>query len=113
MAEDPEHFGVRKSNDIRWEASWQDLNGAIQAGRLFTVELDGVRYYPSFYAAPDLDRVQLERVLQAMQGLSGWTKWVFLTTPKGSLSDLTPLEALKKPGMFEAVLSAAYGYAER
>lgn len=95
------------------EAQWQDLNAAIQAGRLFTVEIDGVQYFPAFYAAPGLDRVQLERILQALQGLSGWIKWVFLTTPKGSLSDLTPLEALKKPGMFEDVLSAADGFAER
>jgi len=95
------------------EASWQDLNAAIQAGRLFAVEFDGVQYYPAFYAAQDLNRSELERVCQALMGLSGWAKWGFLTTPKGSLSGLTPLQALKNPGMFEAVLSAAYGYAER
>lgn len=95
------------------EAQWQDLNAAIQAGRLFMVELDGVPYYPAFYAAQDLNRSELERVCQPLLGLSGWEKWVFLTTPKASLSGLTPLQALKNPGMFEAVLGAAYGYAER
>lgn len=95
------------------EAQWQDLNTAIQAGRLFTVELDGVQYYPAFYASQDLNMPGLERVCQALMRLSSWTKWVFLTTPKASLSDMTPLQALKKPGMFEAVLSAADGFAER
>jgi len=53
-------------------------------------------YYPAFYAAPDLDRVQLERVSQALQGLN-----------------LAPLEALMKPEMFGTVLCAADGFAER
>ncbi len=90
-----------------------DLCEAVQAGRLFKVEVDGRLYYPAFYAAQDIDRTRLERVIKVLSGLGGWSQWQFFTTPKGSLGNLTPLQALKIKGMFKAVVRAAAGFAER
>lgn len=90
-----------------------DLCEAVQAGRLFKVEVDGRRYYPAFYAAQDIDRTRLERVIKVLSGLGGWSQWQFFTTPKGSLGDITPLEALQRKRMFAAVLRCAAGFAER
>jgi hypothetical protein len=90
-----------------------DLDNAVQAGRLFRVEVDGNPYFPAFYAAQDMDRTRLERVIKVLSGLGGWSQWQFFTTPKGSLGDLTPLQALQRKRMFAAVLRSAAGFAER
>lgn len=90
-----------------------DLSEAVQAGRLFTVEVDDQLYYPAFYAAQNIDRTKLERVIKVLSGLDGWSQWQFFTTPKGSLSGFTPLQALKIEGMSKAVVRAAVGFAER
>jgi biotin operon repressor len=92
--------------------SRQALSKAVQSGRLFALEAGGENYYPSFYLDCKVDRRKLERVSKTMGALSGWERWRFFTTPKGSLAGLTPLDALKK-GKYEEVLTAATGFAER
>lgn len=88
------------------------LSKAILDGVVFSVDFKGVNYFPAFFADPELDWKRLARVAKPLHGLSGWHKWFFFTSPKGSLGDLTPLEALKR-GMKEDVRTAAYGFAER
>jgi len=95
------------------EVSREVLNKEVAAHHLFAMELGDETYYPAFYLQRDIDRKKFKRVCKALGGISGWSKWDFFTRPKGSLGEKTPLEALKNPGMFEAVLSAACGYAER
>ena len=95
------------------KVSLLDLDKAVQAGRLFQVDVDGNPYYPAFYAAQDMDRTRLERVIKVLSGLNGWSQWQFFTTPKGSLGDITPLEALQRKRMFAAVLRSARGFVER
>ena len=92
--------------------SRQALSKAIQANRLFAVNVGNERYYPVFFADPTLERGKLERVSRVLGEMAGWEKWCFFTTPKGSLGKLTPLDALKK-GMYHEVLAAATGFAER
>jgi len=88
----------------------QALNKAVQANRIFCVEVGGENYYPAFYGDPDLERRQAEKTAKALGNLLGWQKWQFFTTPKASLDGLTPIEALKK-GQVERVIKAAYGFA--
>lgn len=89
------------------------VSEAVKAGKLFNVEVDGRLYYPAFYAARDIDRTRLERVIKVLSGLDGWSQWQFFTTPKHSLGDITPLHAFRRKRMFAAVLRAASGFAER
>jgi hypothetical protein len=79
---------------------------------MFTVEVDGDRLYPAFFADPELDRQQLETVAKELRELPGWSKWQFFTTPKASLGGRTPLDALKT-GKLQEVRRAAVGFAER
>lgn len=93
--------------------SHESLGKLVVSRRLFAVELDGESYYPAFYLQQDVDRKRLERVCRALGDINGWSKWCFFTTPKGSLSDETPLQALKKEKLLETVVSSAIGFAER
>ena len=90
----------------------QALSKAVQANRMFSVEVGGENYYPVFYADTKFDRRKLERVTKLLGKLDGWQKWQFFTTPKASLGGLTPLEAMSK-GSYESVAKAAAGFAER
>jgi hypothetical protein len=96
----------------RLQVSPQALSKATRLSRMFTVEVDGERLYPAFFADPDLDRQQLEAVAKELRELPGWSKWQFFTTPKASLGGRTPLDALKA-GKLQEVRRAAVGFAER
>jgi hypothetical protein len=90
----------------------QALSKAVLAHRLFSVEAGGENYYPVFYTWPDIDRRALERITRMLGDLGGWQKWQFFTSPKGSLGDVTPLEALRQ-GRYKEVAITAAGFVER
>ena len=117
------------------------LSRAVREGRLFFVELDGIRAFPSFYLDRRYRLRDLEQVAKRLQGMSGGAKWLFFVMPKGSLSRglastshanagdavvaegsgaaagadavslRTPLQAIED-GDIELVLRTATGYAE-
>jgi len=90
----------------------QALSKALATRRVFYVESGNERHFPAFYADPRYERRQLEAVTKLLGDLPGGSKWQFFTTPKGSLSRLTPLQALEK-GMLAQVKAAAEAFAER
>jgi len=90
----------------------QALNKAQSEQRLFFLPVGADRFYPAFWADPELDRPQLERISRALGHLSGWSKWQFFTRPKGSLGGRTPLEMLKA-GQLELVERCAKAFLER
>jgi hypothetical protein len=51
---------------VALQMSAETLNGALQAGRLFTVEHDGHAYFPSFLSDPGLKLSQVERVVRVL-----------------------------------------------
>jgi len=93
--------------------SFQELRQAVAERRLFSLDVDGVDYYPAFYLDPSLDRRMLEHVSQALGDLNGWSKWQFFVRPKGSLGDVAPVTALTEKKLLSAVLTAAAGFVER
>ena len=90
----------------------QGLSKAVKAGNYFTVDVGPKAYYPAFYTSTDIDRKALTSVSALLGQLPGWSKWQFFTTRKGSLGDVTPLDALRK-GKLESVQAAAKAFAER
>lgn len=94
------------------------LDRAIADGRLFAVEAGDVHAYPAFYLDTTLSRQEIEAVAQQLADFPGGAKWLFFTTPKGSLAKAsdgvprTPLEALGA-GKFERVMQTARGFAEQ
>jgi hypothetical protein len=103
---EPAEFAAR----LHWTR--QALSKALAARRVFYVEVKGARYYPAFYADSQYERRHLEAVSKALGDLPGTSKLQFLSTPKASLSGLTPLEALSD-GKLAAVKAAAEAFAQR
>lgn len=90
----------------------QALSKALAARRVFFVDLRGLRYFPSFFTEPRYQRKHLEAVSKLLGDLPGGAKLQFFTTPKGSLSGKTPLDALAD-GQYSSVRIAAQGFAQR
>ncbi|MFL9987977.1 hypothetical protein [Paraburkholderia sediminicola] len=88
------------------------LNKDVAAGRLFSVDIDGDEYFPTFFLVGQLDRKALAKTIRRLGDLSGWRKWDFFTTPEGSLGGLTPLQALIYRQSKE-VLKTAGAFVER
>ncbi|WP_434715719.1 hypothetical protein [Paraburkholderia sp. A3RO-2L] len=104
---------LRSPRDM-WEAlqmSRQALAKATREKRIFSVDVGSEQYYPAFFLTENIDRKTLGKVTKLLGDLSGWSKWQFFTTPKGSLGDLTPLAALER-GQLEQVERAALAFAE-
>ena len=90
----------------------RELDSAVLDGRVFCLEVGGVGAYPTFYTDPRYNREHVEAVTQLLGDISGGSKWLFFTTPKGSLAARTPLAALVN-GDLDRVKRAATGYAQR
>jgi hypothetical protein len=97
---DSPHFTQR----LQWTR--QALSKALRANRVFYVEVRGARFFPAFFTDPQHERRHLEAVSRLLGVVPGGGKWLFFTTPKGSLAGLTPLQALAK-GELVAVKAAA------
>lgn len=88
------------------------LGRAVRDRRMFSIDGPaGAKVYPAFFADPRYSRADLERVSRELGALPGPSKLQFFTTPKGSLSARTPIEALAD-GDLDAVLKAAAGFRE-
>lgn len=103
---DPTAF-VQRRNVTR-----QALSKALAARRVFYVEVEGRRHFPTFFLDSRYERRQVEEVSKALGDLPGTSKLQFFTTGKASLEGRTPLEALAA-GQFPRVRTAARGFAER
>ena len=93
--------------------SRQALSQAVRTRRIFSVRLrnDDKHYFPAFYADDRFERRAIERVSRALGDLDGWAKWVFFTTPKGSLAKRTPLQAVAA-GEVDLAVRTAHGFVE-
>ncbi len=97
---------------VRLGVSPQALSAALKAKRIFVMQgPSGGYYYPAFFADTQYDRPVLEKVCKALGNLPAASKWDFFTTPKISLGNKTPLDALAK-GNLAPVLVAAAGFLE-
>ncbi len=102
---EPAEFASR----LNWTR--QALSKALTSQRVFFVELHGSRYFPAFFTDSRYERRHLEAVSKALGMLPGATKLWFMSSPKGSLAGRTPLEALAKGKVGDAV-RAAEGFAQ-
>lgn len=99
----------------------EQLSAALDAGRVFRLEVGQARGYPAFLLDSSLDRGQIEAVAELLVGCAAGTKFTFFTTPRGNLATpgpvvdgvvtgvgtpRTPLRALRD-GEFESVKRAA------
>ena len=90
----------------------QDLERDLAAGRLFAVEIDGERWILQALAHPAIDRRRLARLCRVLHAVPVGARLRFLASPKGSLSGLTPIDALIAASWAD-VIRAAQGFIER
>jgi hypothetical protein len=119
-----------ESSRFREQVGWtrRALTRAVLAGRVFYIEVGGVRAFPAFYLDRRYRRMDLEAVTALLGTLSSGSKWLFFTTQKASLARAgaapcagqapaaiqarTPLQALED-GDLDRVQRAAAGFAGR
>ena len=82
--------------------STSGLNAAVRSGRIFFVESDGCRYYPSFLVDHHIDKKCIEAAIKTLSMCKGTEKWLYLTTSNPSLGGLSPVEAIRN-GSFDKV----------
>ena len=102
-----------------------ELQHAVEIRRIFHIQVDGVRAYPSFFLYRTLDRTALEERSALLGDITGGRKFRFFTTARGSLanpgavvngvliedgSPRTPLQTLRDGGISQ-VIRAASAYA--
>lgn len=96
----------------RLKMTSQGLHHARKARRVFALQgPSGEPVYPAFFSDPRQDRKILEAVSKALGDLPGAAKWDFFMSPRISLANKTPLEALAK-GKVDAVMAAARTFAD-
>lgn len=112
--------GLRERRSLVPEATFCSEHGwsavalrkACFETRVFSVEMQGKLYFPTFFLDERYDRRQLESVCKVLGDLVGGSKLQFFATPKGSLGGRTALEALAS-GDVALVRRAAQGFVER
>ncbi|WP_429562844.1 hypothetical protein [Paraburkholderia sp. MM6662-R1] len=90
----------------------QRLSKDVAARRIFSVDVGGEPYFPTFFLVEQIRRKDLAKVVRTLGDLTGWSKWNFFTTPTWALGDLTPLQALFY-GDRKQVLRAAAEFVKR
>ncbi|MBC8642745.1 hypothetical protein IAG25_38765 [Caballeronia sp. EK] len=74
--------------------SEKTLRKEVSAGRIFSVDIEGESYFPTFFLVKQLDQKCLAKVARKLRDLPGWSRWEFFTRPNEALGNLTPLQAL-------------------
>jgi hypothetical protein len=97
----------------RMRRSLKQLAESTNRNRLFFVERSGIRLFPDFFGDRRFRRRHLYEVCEHLGSLPGGSKLQFFSTPKGSLGQITPLEALQRGGMLSKVKKAADGFTLR
>lgn len=100
------------ANDLagRMHITRQALSKAVNANRLFALQLQDDQFYPAFFADEHISRATFGRVCKALGNLDPWEKYMFFTRPSGALAKRTPIQALQHD-QIEAVLNVAASFA--
>jgi hypothetical protein len=91
----------------------QALSKAVKVNRWFRLDgPSGRKVYPAFFADARCDRHDFFTVSQSLGDLPGPSKWEFFISPRVSLKNMSPIDALAH-GMLTEVLRAAAAFKER
>lgn len=81
------------------------------AGSVFSVEVDGVAYYPALLADARHDRRRLRAICRILQPAEAWARLGFLESRRGSLGDISPLDAMRSDAGYRRLREVARGWA--
>lgn len=83
----------------------------IASGSVFSVDVDGAAYYPTFFVDPAYHRRRLERVCRMLLPAPPNERIFFLTQRSGALGAIAPLQALADDAHYKRLLILARGWA--
>jgi hypothetical protein len=83
----------------------------LESGSVFSVEVDGVEYYPALLADPAYNSRRLAALCRILWPVEPMSRLGFLTTRRGSLGDMTPLEAMQTGAGYRRVREVAKAWA--
>ena len=81
------------------------------SGSVFSIEIDGIVYYPSLLVEPKYNARRLAYVCRILWPASPTSRLDFLTSENGALGGLTPLQALSNDCIYRELLRHARGWA--
>ena len=85
----------------------EQLDTLIAQGRIFAIDVDGERYYPSIFANPRVNAERLQSVTRLLQPLPDESKLDFLLSAWAHLGDRRPIEMLDNGTDYKQVRRAA------
>jgi hypothetical protein len=78
---------------------------------VFFVEVDGVHFYPALLVDTAFDLRRLRGVCRIVWPAEPMSRLDFLTSPQGSLGDMSPLEAMRTDAGYRKTLEVARAWA--
>jgi hypothetical protein len=87
------------------------LNSLLADGSIFSMEVDGVKYYPSVLAEPHLNRERLRAICRIVVPAPLGSRLDFLVSTRGSLGKRSPLEMLDDEDDFNTLQRGAAAWA--
>lgn len=91
-----------------WHRSRQALEQAVERGELFSLKINGRRWYPARFT--QIDPEQVKAVCSLMKNIDPESQFIFWMRPQGNLGGRTIADALKN-GDVQAALRATEAFA--
>lgn len=95
---------IRESEFLkRGSLSARRLSVLLADDSIFTLEVDGVKYFPALLAVPENQRRSVYQICRVIATAPSDARLDFLTSRRESLGDRSPLEVLKDEKWFETL----------
>ncbi|MGF6808573.1 hypothetical protein OKW30_003699 [Paraburkholderia sp. Clong3] len=95
----------------RLGVSEKRLARMVATGSAFSIEVDGVEYFPALLADPSVDRKRLQSVCRILVPAPPNCRLDYLCSRQGNLGAVTPLEALADDRSYRQLREMARAYA--
>ncbi len=96
---------------LRLGVSETKLARLRDAGSVFSIEVDGVEYYPALLAEPGLDRKRLQSICRILVPAPPASRLDYLSSARGSLGGMSPLDAVRENRRYHWVRETARAWA--
>lgn len=87
------------------------LQAMVAAGSLFTIEVDGVGYFPSLLAGKGVDRKRLHSICRILVPAPADCRLGYLESRQANIGGLSPIEALRRNESYQLLREMATAYA--
>jgi hypothetical protein len=89
----------------------KQLARLVESGSVFSIEVDGIEYYPALLAKQGIDRKRLQSTCRTLVPAPPGSRLHFLSSSRGSLGGRRPVEMLDDDNDFKRLQQAAAAWA--